>query len=58
MVTVATLEREVMRSIPVQQVKPRGAGRSSGGIVLICKGFNHPIDPAQGTHLHFGLFSI
>ena len=34
------------------------AGRSSGGRVFICEGFNHPIDPAQWTHLQFVLFSV
>ena len=35
-----------------------GAGHSSGGEAPICKGLDHPIDPAQQMHLQYGLFSV
>ena len=35
-----------------------GAGCSSGGRALTCKGWDHMIEPAWRVHLQFGLFSV
>ena len=37
---------------------PFGVGRSSGGAVSTCNGFDHPIEPTKWMHLQFRLFSV
>ena len=39
-------------------MKIEGAGHSSVGRALACKGWDHVIDPAWCVHLQLGIFSV